>query len=381
MALTRRRFVGALGAASASLLGGPATAAQGASPQTGAPGAAHSAPDAATAIRLDQNENPYGPGPSVTRAVMDAVAKGNRYPSRMASGDLTEMIASLHGVARENVLLGAGSGELLQSSVLAFVDAKRHLVAGLPSFETCTRTAKGMGFSVREIPVDASLRLDLPAMEAAAKDAGLVFFCNPNNPTGTTWPTKDVEAMVDRLAAASPDTVVLVDEAYAHFVERSDYASLAPRATRDKRLLVMRTFSKVYGLAGLRIGYAIGHKDTIASLRRSTTSGMIPVTSAAAAIAALKDAALVGQQVQRNNETRASITKVFQDLGCVVAPSDANFILVDVKRSPEEFQAACRAQGVLVGRPFPGLKTHSRISFGTTEEMQRAAVVFRKILA
>lgn len=379
MALTRRRFVEALGVASASVLGGSgatAVAAQGAAPAPVRP----SADTAAAPIRLDQNENPYGPGPSVTRAVMEAATKGNRYPSRGASGDLTEAIANLHGVARENVLLGAGSGELLQSSVLAFVDAKRHLVAGLPTFETCTRTARSMGFSVREIPVDASLRLDLPAMEAAAGGAGLVFFCNPNNPTGATWPTRDIEAMVDRLATASPDTVILVDEAYFHFVERSDYSSLATRAAKDKRVIVLRTFSKVFGLAGMRIGYAIGHKETIAALRRTTTSGLIPVTSSAAALAALRDEGLVKQQVQRSNESRASITKVFQDLGFTVFPSDANFILVDVKRPPDEFQAACRERGVLVGRPFPGLKTHSRISFGTAEEMQRAAAVFKAVL-
>ena len=377
MALTRRHFVEALGAASASVLGGTA----GAAAQSAAPAAPARSPiDSAAPIRLDQNENPYGPGPSVTRAVMEAVNRGNRYPSRAASGDLTDAIATLHGVSRENVLLGAGSGELLKSSVLAFVDAKRHLVAGLPTFETCTGTAKSLGYPVREIPVDDSLRLDLRAMEAAAAGAGLVFFCNPNNPTGTTWPTRDIEAMLDRLATSSPDTVVIVDEAYAHFVERSDYASLAARAARDRRVLVTRTFSKAFGLAGMRVGYAIGHKDTIASLRRFTTSGLIPVTSAAAATAALKDEALVKQQVQRNNETRTATTKMFQELGYAVYPSDTNFILVDVKRPTEEFQAACREHGVLVGRPFAGLKTQSRISFGTAEEMQRAAAVFKAVL-
>ena len=375
MALTRRRFVEALGAAGASVLGRSAGAAQAAAPASVRPSM-----DAITPIRLDQNENPYGPGPSVTQAVMDAVTRGNRYPGRVAGGDLADAIAKLHGVARENVLLSAGSGELLKSSVLAFVDAKRHLVAGLPTFETCTGSAKAMGFPVREVPVDASLRLDLPAMEGAAGGAGLVFFCNPNNPTGTTWPVKDVESMLDRLAATSPDTVVLVDEAYAHFVDREDYRSLATRAAGDKRVMVTRTFSKAFGLAGLRIGYAIGHKETIDRLRRTTTSGFLSLTSAAAAMAVLKDEALVKLQVQRNRETRASLTKMFQDLGFTVSPSDANFILVDVKRTPEEFQAACREHGVFVGRSFPGLKTHSRISFGTAEEMQRATTDFKTVL-
>ena len=378
MALTRRRFVEALSVTGAALIGSPAQAAlsRSRSPQPAAGPVASVGP-----IRLDQNENPYGPGPSVTQAVLDAMKFGNRYPVRGAGGDLTEAIAALHGVARENVLLGAGSGELLRSSVLAFVDAKRPLVAGLPTFETCTSTAKSLGFPVREVPVDSSLRLDLKAMEASAAGAGLLFFCNPNNPTGTTWPTRDVEAMIDRLAATSPETITIVDEAYAHFVDRSDYSSLSVRASTDRKILVLRTFSKVFGLAGIRVGYAIGHKDTIAALRKTTTSGFLSVTSTAAALAALKDAALVRQQVQRNNETRAATTRTFQDLGFKVFPSDANFILVDVKRSAESFQAACREQNVFVGRPFPGLPTHSRISIGTAEEMQRAAAVFKAVLA
>jgi histidinol-phosphate aminotransferase len=377
MALTRRRFVEALSAAGVTAFGVPARAKQSAAAAAAStsvvPGPLPTVP-----IKLDQNENPYGPGPSVTKAVMEALTRGNRYPSR--AGELTDAIAKLHGVTRENVLLGAGSGELLRSSVLAFVDAKRHLVAGLPTFETCTASAKAMGFPVREVPIDASLRLDLPAMETAASGAGLMFFCNPNNPTGTTWPTREIEGMLDRLAAKSPDTVTIVDEAYAHFVERSDYSSLAGRAARDKRVIVLRTFSKVFGLAGMRVGYAIGHVDTIAALRKTTTSGLMPITSSAAALAALKDEALVQQQVRQNNQTRTALSKTFHDLGFAVVPSDANFLLVDVQRSPESFQAACRERGVHVGRPFPGLKTHSRISFGTAEEMQRAAAVFKEVL-
>lgn len=378
MALSRRRFVGALGSvAGASVMGGPAHAAQG-GPPFGAQGSM-SAAEAANLIRLDQNENPYAPGPSITKAVMEALTQGNRYPRNIA--DLVGALAKSHGVARENVLLGAGSGELLRSAIPAFVDSKRPLVAGLPTFETCTRTALSLGLPVREVALDASLRLDLPAMEDAAAGAGLLFFCNPNNPTGTTWPTKDIEAMIDRLGQRSPETVVLVDEAYAQFVENKNYWSLATRAARDRRVLVTRTFSKASGLAGMRVGYAIGHKDTIAALRLTTTSGFLPVTSVAAALAALADEAFVHQQIAANNQTRAIAAKTFEDLGFKVFPSDANFILVDVQRKPEEFQAACRARGIAVGRPFPGLPTHSRISIGTAEEMQKAAVVFKAVLA
>ncbi len=157
--------------------------------------------------------------------------------------------------------------------------------------------------------------------------------------------------------------------------------SLASRAAREKRILVTRTFSKAFGLAGMRVGYAIGHAETIARQRRATTSGPIPVTSSAAALAALRDEGLVRTAVQRNKAARAAASRIFEDLGFKVFPSDANFILVDVKRPAGDFQAACKKQGVLVGRPFAGLKTYSRISFGTPEEMVRAGAAFKTILS
>jgi histidinol-phosphate aminotransferase len=375
MTLSRRGFVGAIGAASTSALASPAEAARllgGLLAQAARPA------DPAALIKLDQNENPNPPSDAVTNAVGEALRLGNRYPRNTAS--LLAALSKVHEVAPENIVLAAGSGELLRSTVLAFVDAQRPLVSGLPTFETSAGTAKALGLPVREIPIDASLRLDLPAMEAAAVGAGLLFFCNPNNPTGTTWPTADVEAMIDRVAQKSPSTTVLVDEAYAQFVERPDYRSLATRAAKDPRVLVTRTFSKAYGLAGMRVGYAVGHKDTIAALRLRTTSGFLPVTSVAAALAALGDDALVRSQIRANNEQRAAAARAFTDLGFKVYPSDANFILVDVRRKPEAFQAACRERGVAVGRPFPGLPTHARISIGTAEEMRRAATVFKDIL-
>jgi len=375
MALTRRRFVETIGAVSGgSLIGGGAlTAVNGAWPAF-----AEDPSGVSDIIKLDQNENPNPPGPSVTKAVMEAFTQGHRYPQ--AGADLVKAIAKLHGVAPENVLTGLGSGELLQSAIPAFVAPGRPLVAGLPTFEACTRTAQSLGLPVREVPVDAKLRLDLPAMEDAAGGAGLVFFCNPNNPTGTTWPTRQIEEMIDRLGQRSPETITLVDEAYAHFVESQGYYSLVTRAARDRRILVTRTFSKVYGLAGMRIGYAIGHKDTIAALKLTTTSGRLPVTTVAAALAVINDESLIKEQARLNAESRAAITRSLRDHGYNVYPSDTNFILVDVGQKPAEFQAACLKRKVIVGRPFPGLPTQARISVGSLDEMQRAAAIFKQIL-
>jgi|CXWL01.1.fsa_nt_gi histidinol-phosphate aminotransferase len=373
MALTRRNFVEALGVAGVSIFGPSSALAQGVT------AAAPPLASAPTLIRLDQNENPFAPGPAITKAVTDALTLGNRYPGNI--GDLASAVAKLRGVARENVLLAAGSGELLRSVIPAFVAAHRPLVAGTPTFETCTRTALNLGLPVREVPIDKGLRLDLAGMEEAAGGAGLLFFCNPNNPTGATWPTRDVEAMIGRLGQRSPETLTVVDEAYAEFVESKDYWSLAGRAATDRRVLVTRTFSKACGLAGMRVGYAIGHKDTIARLRLTTTSGMLPVTSVAAALAALADQPSIREQVVANNRTRATAARDFEELGFKVFPSDANFILVDVRRKPEDFRTACRERGIAVGRPFPGLDTHSRISIGTAEEMRRAAEVFKAVLS
>ena len=373
MAISRRRFVEALGVSGVAALG-PAARSTESVQSSIAPFSA-----SARLVKLDQNENPNPPSARVAKAVMEALDQGHRYPRNLQN--LLDALAKAHGVLRSNILVAAGSGELLRSTVLAFVTKERPLVAGLPTFETSTRTAKTHALPVREIPVDGSLRLDLSAMERAAVGAGLLFFCNPNNPTGTTWPSRDVEAMTDRLAKISPETITLIDEAYAQFVESKDYWSLAAHAARQPQLLVTRTFSKAYGLAGLRVGYAVGHADTIARLRHFTTSGSLPVTSVAAALAALEDDALVRSQIADNHKNRASIAKVFRELGCTVLEADANFILVDIKRSPEKFQADCQAQGVSVGRAFPGLRTHSRISIGTSDEMTRAAEVFRKVLA
>lgn len=335
-------------------------------------------PSARMAIKLDQNENPYGLYPSARRAATEGLSRGHLYPKN--AGDLVAAIAKRYGVSNSNVLLAAGSGELLRAAVPAFVDSKRPLVAGLPTFETSTRTARDLALPVREVAVDAQLRLDLPRMEDAAAGAGLVFFCNPNNPTGTVWPTKECEAMIERLSARSPETVVLMDEAYADYVARTDYYTLAPRAAKDRRVLVTNTFSKIYGLAGMRIGYAIGHPDTLDQVRDQMTSSISSV-SIAAALASWEDRTETARQVKLNNDTRDEVTRGFEAMGYRVIPSDANFVLIDLGRAPEPFQQGCRERGITIGRSFPGLKTHARISIGTTEEMRRAMPVFKEVLA
>ncbi len=378
MSLSRRLFVRSLSAAGAAALAGRPEWAR-ATQAAGAPTASAAKPPGPQPILLDRNENPYGPIPSALKAAVEAAKLGHRYP--INAQDLVEALAKHHAVEKDNVLLGIGSGELLRAAVPAFSGPTRPLVAPAPTFETCPQVARRLSYPLREIPVDKTLRLDLAGLEDAAAGAGLLYLCNPNNPTGSIVPTKDVAAIIDRLKDRSPETVTLLDEAYHHFVADKAYETMVARAARDRRLVVTRTFSKIYGLAGLRVGYAVGHKDTLELLRAHMTSAYIPVTSTAAALAALADEAETKRQAGLNNHTRAQTVKFFEGLGYEVVPSEANFVMVAIRRDAAAFQEACKARGVSVGRPFPPLKQHVRITIGTPEEMQKAMEVFRVVLA
>jgi histidinol-phosphate aminotransferase len=217
---------------------------------------------------------------------------------------------------------------------------------------------------------------------AASKgNIGLVFFNNPNNPTATVHGAKTVADMVARIRKASPDTVILIDEAYHDYVTDASYESAVPLALDTPNVFVARTFSKAYGMAGMRIGYAIGRADTVKPLARLKMPYNVGVFGVAAAIASLGDQKHIDDERARNTKVRAFTVKAMADLGCQAAESQGNFIFVDVRRPAKEFRDACAKQGIIVGRDFPPFeKTHARISLGTMEEMQKAVDVFRNVL-
>ena len=218
-------------------------------------------------------------------------------------------------------------------------------------------------------------------MAAAAKGAGLVFLNNPNNPTATVHGSKAVADFVQRVRASSPDTVILIDEAYHDYVTDPSYESAIPLALQTPNVFVTRTFSKAYGMAGMRIGYAIGQTATMKPLAQLKMPYNVSVFGVAAALAALPDTRHIAEERARNTEVRTYTVKALDDLGCKSSDSQANFLFVEVGRTAEEFRDACAKQGVLVGRPFPPLeKTHARISLGTMEEMKKATAVFRNVL-
>jgi histidinol-phosphate aminotransferase len=218
-------------------------------------------------------------------------------------------------------------------------------------------------------------------MADAAGSAGLVFLCNPNNPTGTVHPVDVVLAAVHRMLLASPDVYVLVDEAYHEYVENPSYASLLPLAMKEPRVVISRTFSKVYGLAGVRIGYAVGRPETLARLARHRVENTVSVLAAAAGIGSLAASGHVERAQVRNREAKAFTRTFFESAGYTVVPSETNFFMVDIRRDVRQFRAACAARGVWIGRPFPPLLTFARVSIGTMEEMQTATALFRDVLA
>lgn len=382
MSLSRRSFVRTLGIQGAVALSWPAISSRGLEASREGPPLRLVRGRAPPPIRLDSNENPYGPPAEAFRAIEAALSEANRYPDDNERA-LLEALAKEHGVKPENIVLGAGSTESLRLCVTAFTSRDRPLVTALPTFENPVRYARALGIPAFEVPVDATLGLDLDGMvyAAAAQSAGLVFFCNPNNPTGTVHGAAATRDFIARAHRLTPSTVVLVDEAYHEFVRDPSYASMIPLALENRRVVVARTFSKAYGMAGLRLGYALGHADTMALLRPFRLSNGANVLASAAGIAALGARVRLEEQRRLNRQAIDLTRGFFRRLGYTVGPSDANFLFFDVRQDVKAFREACLARGVAVGRPFPPFATHSRISMGTMEEMRKALPVFEEILS
>lgn len=334
-------------------------------------------------IRISSNENPLGPGPKVIDTILGKFPEANRYPfnSSPADSDLKAAIAQKFHAKVENVVLGAGSQEILKNSVRAFTSPTRALVTAAPTFENCTNDAKKLGHKLLEIKVDSSFRLDVDPMIAASKDAGLLYFCNPNNPTATVHGHKTVADVIERVHRASPDTVILVDEAYHDYVTDPSYQSVAELALQTPNVVVARTFSKAYGMAGMRMGYGLGTAETMKALQRLQMPYNISVLGIAAAITSLGDPQHIEQERDRNTKVREFTVKALDEMGAKSTASQANFIFVDIHQPAKTFRDACAKEGVIVGRDFPPFEqTHCRISIGTMEEMQKAVDVFRRAM-
>lgn len=380
MSVSRRRFFHSVGAGSAALSAGfiigrgrEAMAFEAAEFQ---------APDDGGFIRIDSNENPRGPGKSAIDAIKGSMT------ARMGRGyapdnvmELYNTIGSVYGVDRAAVTVATGSGPILEAATRAFCAMDKPLVTAAPTFATCEQTARRMGVPVKVVQVDKSLGLDIAGMAAAAQGAGLVFFCNPNNPTGTAHGAAAVEKFVRDLAKSSPGTKILIDEAYIDYAHDQAVKTMAPLAKELPSVIVARTFSKAHGMAGLRLGYAIAQPDTLKPVNVAWGLGSINTLTAAAGIASLRDTKHMDEERAENARIRDFTLQAFRDMGFEGTNANTNCVFVDIKRPAKDFREACAAQKVRVGRDFPPFeKSHTRITLGTMEEMKQAVAVFRRVL-
>ena len=340
-------------------------------------------------ICIASNENPVGPGKAVLdslRTLLEGGARPGRYSNQ--SGQLTEAICAHFKVKPENVLLSEGSTEILRAATQVFTSKTKALVGTIPTYEECAGYAELLGHPVKGVSLDSAFKLDVDKMAAAAKGAGLVFYCNPNNPTATYVGAKATRAFLAKVNSTSPETTVLVDEAYFDYVTDPDHETHIPIAVENPRVIVARTFSKAYGMAGLRQGYAIAHPETIKKMRQwvgSSGTGSLNVFGMAAATASIQqdaDGAFSKNERMRNKAVRDMVSKWFNDRGMKPTDAQANFMFVNIGTPARAFRDACRAKGVIVARDFPPFeKTHARISLGTMEEMTKAVQVFGEVLA
>lgn len=347
----------------------------------------------AAAVRLSSNENPYGPSPAALKAMTDAFGLAWRYPDEHVDA-LVEQLAKLNGVGRDQILIGNGSGEILKVCAAAFTGPPRtaqiipansaavlasgKLVVADPTFEAIVRHANVAGAQVVKVALTRDYRHDLVKMLVATKGAGLIYICNPNNPTASITPKDEIREFLSR---APGETVVLIDEAYHHYVESNDYESVIPLVKQYPNLMVARTFSKIYGMAGLRCGYCVARSEVIERLRSQQTWDSVNIMALAAAIASLNDADQVTNGRRLNSETKKYVYGELDALGYQRIPSQANFLMIDLRRPVAPVIAAMKQRHVEVGRIFPALPNHMRVTIGKRPEMESFLAAFRQVMS
>ena len=332
---------------------------------------------------IRSNENPLGPGQAALKSLRGEYDQMNRYPmnARISEEIFLEDLAKMHSVKTDNIVLGPGSAEILRNSVRAFTGPEKPLVTAECSYENPVATSEQLGNPVRAVPNTPALGLDLDKMAGAAMNSGLVFLCNPNNPTGTVHGYHDISTFVRWVTKESPYTTILIDEAYHEYVTDPTYQTSINIALKYPNVFVSRTFSKAFGMAGIRVGYAIGHKETIARLRSFRLTLGNNILGIAAAVGALKDSAHINREIARNTLVKQFTLDFFRRAGYWTTNSQTNFIFVKLGIPAKKFREACAQHKVLVGRDFPPYeRTHCRISIGTMDEMKHATRVFSEVL-
>ena len=326
------------------------------------------------AIRIDANENPLGPCASARDAAAAIIPQGGRY-SDWLTDDLVKMFAEMEGLKPEQVRVYPGSSEPLHHTVAAFTSAQRSYVTADPGYEAGMFAASAIRARVVKVPLTKSYAHDVKAMLAAAPDAGVFYVCTPNNPTGTLTSHSDIEYLVENKPKGS---VVLVDEAYIHF---SDAVSVMDLVKAGKDVILLRTFSKIYGMAGLRCGAVFARPDLLEKIENYGGWNPMPITALVAASASLKDAQLVPERKRINATIRSQVFAWLDRNRYSYVPSEANFFMLDTKRPAKAAIEAMAKQKVFIGRIWPVMPTYTRITIGTAAEMEQFQFAWQKVMS
>src|SRR5437899_8674440 len=371
LSISRRKFAHLLGVGAAAAIVRPRFTAATEAPTS------KTASTGSVVVRLSANENPYGPSAQAHAAMKNAVDLCCRYPDE-ANDVLIDKIAKINGVSREQIALGDGSSEILKLCAETFTGPTQgKLIAAEPTFEAILEYSKANGAEVVKIPLTSSFAHDVAKMGGAAKK-GLIYICNPNNPTASITPKNDLR---DFIAKTLPGTMILVDEAYFHYADGPDYESVIPLVRDHPNLIVARTFSKIYGMAGLRCGYCVAQKPIIEHLRQHQPWDSVNCMALAAAGVSVTDADQVKTGQRLILEAKSFVTAELTKLGYNSIPSQANFIMFDCRKPVVPIIQAMKEKNVAVGRLFPALPNHMRLTIGKKSEMESFLSAFKEVIA
>ncbi len=329
----------------------------------------------ADAVRINSNENPLGPCDDALEAITKVARFGGRYSPHNEQGQMVEAYAAAEGLKLDHISIFAGSSDPLLRTVCAFCSPARGFVMADPGYESGAQTAKFIGAKAIHVPLRKDYAHDVEAMVKADPNAGVIYICNPNNPTGTLTPRSDIEYTIANMPKGC---TLLLDEAYLHFSELAKPGIDLVNAGKD--VIILRTYSKVYGMAGIRAGVALGRPDLLAKLRPYGV-GFVPITALAAATASMKNKTLVPERRKINKDIRDNVFEFLEAKNFKYVKSEANHFMIDVKRPGGEVVDAMAKQNVIIGRLWPVWPTHVRVSVGTQPEMDRFKTAFLKVMA
>ncbi len=325
------------------------------------------------AVRIDANENPLGPCSGACASISSLIPEGGRYDYELTEKFVSTFCA-VEGLKTEYVLPYAGSSEPLHYTVLAFTSKEKPYVTADPGYEAGMHAAELNGAKVVKVPLTATHAHDVKVMVTADPNAGVIYVCNPNNPTGTTTPRADIEYL---LANKPKGSILLIDEAYIHL---SDGTPSLDLVKADKDVIVLRTFSKIYGMAGVRCGVAVGRPELLDKIQYFGMNSM-PIMAVAAATASLQDKDIVPQRKKINADIRNETFEWLAANNFSFIPSETNCFMLQTNRPGREVMAAMAKQGVYIGRVWPIMPTYVRITVGTRSDMQKFQVAFKQVMS